>query len=119
MVNTRLFAADDRIVSTWHYHATHGYPTPTIGRDTHIDSILSKLKSWGILSRGRFGAWRYEVGNQDHSCMQGVEAADCALFGAPELTCWHPNLVNSGKHRDQRTVLCAAKPSPRELVHSS
>jgi hypothetical protein len=51
--------------------------------------------------------------------MQGVEAADCALFGAPELTCWHPNLVNSGKHRDQRTATYAANLSPLELVQSS
>jgi protoporphyrinogen oxidase len=119
MVNTRLLGAKDKIVSTWHYHAAHGYPTPTVDRDTHINSVLAKLKSWGILSRGRFGAWRYEVGNQDHSCMQGVEAADCALYGAPELTCWHPNLVNSGKHRDQRTMIGAASQSPCELVHSS
>jgi protoporphyrinogen oxidase len=118
MRNTRLLGADDKIASTWHYHAAHGYPTPTVDRDKHLNSILNKLKSMGILSRGRFGAWRYEVGNQDHTCMQGVEAADCALFGAPELTCWHPNLVNSGKHRDQRTTNFAASLSPLNFVHS-
>jgi protoporphyrinogen oxidase len=106
MANTKLLGAGDRIVSSWHYYAAHGYPTPTVDRDKHLEGILGTLKSWSILSRGRFGAWRYEVGNQDHSCMQGVEAADCALFGSPELTCWHPNLVNSGKHRDQRTTMC-------------
>lgn len=119
MRNTRLISAEDRIASSWHYYAAYGYPTPTVDRDTHIDTILTKLKSLGILSRGRFGAWRYEVGNQDHTCMQGVEAADCALFGAPELTCWHPNLVNSGRHRDQRTAVCATSLSQCELVQSS
>jgi protoporphyrinogen oxidase len=103
MANTKLLGAGDRIASTWHYYAAHGYPTPTVNRDAYVNSILARLKSRGILSRGRFGAWRYEVGNQDHTCMQGVEAADCALFGAPELTCWHPNVVNAGQHRDQRT----------------
>jgi protoporphyrinogen oxidase len=107
MTNTRLLGTEDQIVSTWHYYAPHGYPTPTIDRDAHLSQMQSRLKAWGILSRGRFGAWRYEVSNQDHSCMQGVEAADYALFGAPELTCWHPDLVNSGKHRDQRTPLCS------------
>jgi protoporphyrinogen oxidase len=102
MANTRLIKEEDKIVSTWHHYAAHGYPTPTVNRDEHLERVHSMLNMWGILSRGRFGAWRYEVGNQDHSYMQGVEAADFALFGAPELTCWHPELVNAGKHRDQR-----------------
>jgi hypothetical protein len=112
MSNTRLLSKNDRIASTWHYYAPHGYPTPTVDRDQHLECILAKLKSRGILSRGRFGAWRYEVANQDHSCMQGVEAADHALFGAPELTLWHPDLVNTGKHRDQRTRQFAAVSQP-------
>jgi len=103
LATTGLVGQNDRVVSTWHYFAPHGYPTPTCDRDEHLGRIESKLKPQGILSRGRFGAWRYEVGNQDHCCMQGVEAADNVLFGAPELTCWHPDLVNAGHHRDQRT----------------
>jgi protoporphyrinogen oxidase len=104
MATTKLLSAEDEIVSTWHYYAPHGYPTPTVDRDEHLNVIEASLKTSGILSRGRFGAWRYEVGNQDHCCMQGVEAADNVLFGSPELTCWHPELVNAGKHRDQRVV---------------
>lgn len=43
-------------------------PTPTLGRDEALDEILPTLeKDFGILSRGRFGSWKYEVGNQDHS----------------------------------------------------
>jgi protoporphyrinogen oxidase len=118
MRNTRLLDAKDNVLSTWHYYAPYGYPTPTVGRDEHLNRIHSKLKPWGILSRGRFGAWRYEVGNQDHCCMQGVEAADSALFGAPEITCWHPELVNAGKHRDQRTGFRAADHRLRNVSHS-
>jgi hypothetical protein len=113
MRNTKLLRADDQIASTWHYYAPHGYPTPTIDRDEHVNLILGQLEAHSILSRGRFGAWRYEVGNQDHCCMQGVEAADRALFGAPELTCWHPDLVNTGSRRDQRMkIYDTAKPRP-------
>ena len=39
-----------------------------------------------IYSRGRFGAWRYEIGNTDHSVMMGVEVADLLVRGTPEIT---------------------------------
>jgi hypothetical protein len=42
-----------------------------------------------IYSRGRFGAWLYEIGNMDHSVMQGVEFASHVLLGEPEAT-WIP-----------------------------
>ena len=42
-----------------------------------------------IWSRGRFGAWLYEIGNMDHSAMQGVEFVNNVLEGEPE-TVWIP-----------------------------
>ncbi len=42
---------------------------------------LPWLRADGIWSRGRFGSYKYEVANQDHSLMLGVEAADNVLFG--------------------------------------
>ena len=74
------------IVSTWHRRLEHGYPTPWLERDTVLRAVLPALEACGIFSRGRFGTWRYEVSNQDHSAMQGVEAVDYMLEGIPEHT---------------------------------
>lgn len=66
--------------------------------------MLAKAQPWlrerGIWSRGRFGAYKYEVANQDHSVMLGVEAADNMLFGAKEVTLSHPNIVNVKKNTE-------------------
>lgn len=43
---------------------------------------------------------QYEVGNQDHSVMLGVEAVDNILHGSKELTLNHPDIVNTGKDTD-------------------
>ena len=48
-----------------------------------------------IYSRGRFGAWKYEVSNQDHSLMQGVEAVENIVRGNAELTLSAPHFVNA------------------------
>ena len=75
-----------KVVSAWHLRLDHGYPTPWLGRDRVLDAIDPALRAAGIFSRGRFGAWKYEVSNQDHSFMQGVEAIDHVLTGTPEHT---------------------------------
>jgi hypothetical protein len=45
---------------------------------------------------------QYEVANQDHSLMLGVEAADNILFGTKELTLAHPDIVNAKKNGELR-----------------
>ena len=60
----------------------HGYPTPSLARDSVLEKALPWLRQAGIWSRGRFGSYKYEVGNQDHSLMLGVECADNVLFGS-------------------------------------
>ena len=57
-------------------------------------TAMPEMQDRQILSRGRFGAWRYEIGNMDHSFMQGLEAAGHLLNGSAELTLWHPDVVN-------------------------
>jgi hypothetical protein len=63
-VNTELLKPGDEIVSTYHRAFDHGYPTPSLERNGVLVKLLPKLKDMGIWSRGRFGSWKYEVGNQ-------------------------------------------------------
>ncbi len=41
---------------------------------------------------------QYEVANQDHSLMLGVECADNILYGSKELTLAFPDIVNAKKN---------------------
>ncbi len=76
----------DDIVSTWHHYAAYSYPTPSVERDEILGEIVPWLESRDIFSRGRFGLWKYEVANTDHSVMQGVELVDRLVLGQPEHT---------------------------------
>ncbi|MBF0375859.1 MAG: FAD-dependent oxidoreductase [Desulfamplus sp.] len=95
VINTRLIKDKSQINHTWYKRVEKGYPTPSVDRNKTLFPMLKKLQENGILSRGRFGAWRYEVGNMDHSFMQGVEAASQAIYKGEELTLWYPDVVNS------------------------
>ena len=79
-----------------------GYPTPFIGRDSLVDPVLRSFEKKNIWSRGRFGAWKYEVANQDHSFAQGYECAERLLNGGgPEYepTLHQPSLVNGRRNQ--------------------
>ncbi len=91
LVATRLIRPEDRarIVSTHTTEVDHFYPVPTLTRDRALAAIQPFLMRHGIYSRGRFGAWRYEISNMDHSVMQGVEVVDHLLLGEAERT-WTP-----------------------------
>jgi protoporphyrinogen oxidase len=91
MVATGLLEASDRarIVSTHRIDVPYEYPVPTLCRDDALAVIQPFLMSRGVYSRGRFGAWQYEIGNMDHSVMQGVETVNSVLFGTKEET-WKP-----------------------------
>lgn len=104
LVNTEMLQPDDEIVSTYHRRFDHGYPTPTLEREGVLKQLLPKLQAKDIYSRGRFGSWRYEVGNQDHSFMLGVEAADNIVNGATELTLNYPDFVNGRSNSERRLV---------------
>ncbi|MEO0511472.1 MAG: FAD-dependent oxidoreductase [Planctomycetota bacterium] len=72
------------IVEVWHQRVERSYPVPTVGRDEALAVIIPWLEERGIYSRGRFGLWKYEVANTDHSVMQGVEAVRRIVDGTPE-----------------------------------
>jgi protoporphyrinogen oxidase len=74
----------DRVVSRYHRFVPYSYPIPTLERDGALNVIQPALLNQKIYSRGRFGAWRYEIGNMDHSVLMGVEAVDHALSGETE-----------------------------------
>jgi protoporphyrinogen oxidase len=101
LLNTGLLRSRDQVVSTWRSTADHGYPIPTLERNDLLAKIEPALARAGIASRGRFGAWRYEASNQDHSFMQGVEWVNAVLLDVPETTFRFPDTANAmwGKTR--------------------
>lgn len=92
---TNLITKQDTIVDTWFFQTDHGYPTPTMNRDRFLDYILTHLAKNHIFSRGRFGAWKYEVSNQDHAFMQGVEWVNHIIEGKEEITLTKSSVVNA------------------------
>jgi protoporphyrinogen oxidase len=80
-----LESADrNRVVSRYHRFVDYSYPIPTLGRDQALAVLQPALLKQNIYSRGRFGSWRYEIGNMDHAVMMGVEAVGNALNGEKE-----------------------------------
>ena len=97
LVRVGLMTDDDRrsVVTRWCTSPPLSYPVPTLGRDAALGTIQPWLREHGVWSRGRFGAWLYEVGNMDHSFMQGVEWADHVLLGETEST-WFERPADPG-----------------------
>jgi len=104
LINTEMLRPGDEVVSTYHRAFDHGYPTPSLERDGVLKQIQPKLEALDIFSRGRFGSWKYEVGNQDHSLMLGVEAVDRVVNGSVELTLNYPDFVNGRANTERRLV---------------
>ena len=84
---------DYETVSTWHGSTKYAYALPSHNRDEILEKYDEWLMERSIYSRGRFGNWKYECGNQDSSFMQGVEVVDKILFGTEELTHKRPELI--------------------------
>jgi UDP-galactopyranose mutase len=65
----------------------YAYPVPTVRRDAALSVIQPWLTERGIYSRGRFGSWRYEIGNMDHAVKMGIDVAGRIVAGTAE-TCF-------------------------------
>jgi len=89
LINSQIISREDvaKIVSIWTKKIEYAYPIPTLERDTTLEKIQNYLEKKSIFSRGRFGAWKYEISNMDHSFMQGVEVVDRILLNKNE-TVW-------------------------------
>ncbi len=74
------------IVSTSVIDVPYSYPVPTLNRDAVLTAIVPELEKMHIYARGRFGLWIYEIGNMDHSVMQGKELADALVNHEKEPT---------------------------------
>jgi len=98
LLRSGMLPADAKIITIWDKRIEYGYPVPYVERNMHVHAADHELRKLGIWSRGRFGSWKYEVGNQDHSCQLGIDAVDSMLFGGNaagrEATFNSPNKVN-------------------------
>lgn len=85
-INAGLIEEADRekVLETWLFDIDYSYPIPSLHRDRGLAALQPALEQLGVLSRGRFGAWRYEVGNMDHSFMMGWQAVDRILSNGEE-----------------------------------
>jgi UDP-galactopyranose mutase len=81
-----LLAKDAAVESRFEHTVDYGYPVPCLERDVALRTLQPWLEAQGVFSRGRFGGWKYEVSNMDHSVMQGVEWAERVVQDIPEKT---------------------------------
>ena len=114
-VNTRLLSPEGRkdVIDTHLIVREHTYPIPTIRRDDALSVIQPWLESRDVYSRGRFGAWKYEIGNMDHSVQMGAEIVERLLRGKPEL-CWNDRILPKAE-QELRLSPDAPRPGRRQL----
>jgi protoporphyrinogen oxidase len=72
------------LASVHRIDAEYAYPVPTRERDRALRTIHPWLLELGIYSRGRFGSWRYELGNMDHAVKMGIDVARLIVEGRSE-----------------------------------
>ena len=86
LVSVGLVEPDLEAVSIHVIDVEYAYPVPTLDRDRALQVIQPWLAQHDIYSRGRFGTWRYEIGNMDHAVKMGIDVAHRLLHGQAEET---------------------------------
>jgi len=89
LVSTGLVPEAPPIASVHSIDVEYAYPIPTRDRDAALAVVQPWLMERSIYSRGRFGSWRYEIGNMDHAAKMGIDVARHVLEGRPEEV-WAP-----------------------------
>ena len=82
--HTGLVPPDAPIASLHVEELPYAYPVPTRGRDAALAVVQPWLDARGIYARGRFGTWRYEIGNMDHAVKMGIDVARRIVSGTAE-----------------------------------
>ena len=97
-VRTKLLSPADLgdVVDTHLITREYTYPIPSLRRDEALGAIQPYLENRDIYSRGRFGAWKYEIGNMDHSVQMGVECVERLLHERRE-DCWNDRILPKEK----------------------
>jgi protoporphyrinogen oxidase len=73
-----------RVASIHVEDIAYAYPVPTLDRDARLAAIQPWLRRHDVFSRGRFGSWRYEIGNMDHAVKMGIDVARHLALGDRE-----------------------------------
>ena len=121
LINSGVITQKDQddIVDTWLFDAKYSYPTPSVERDSILAQAIPFLEQHDIYSRGRFGMWKYEVANTDHSLMQGVELINRLLHGEAEQTIgikYESTLDGRNAARHERSHLAGSGDPKRTVV---
>jgi UDP-galactopyranose mutase len=84
LATTGVVEGEPGVASVHRVDIDYAYPVPTLDRDRALLTIQPWLAEQRIYSRGRFGSWRYEIGNMDHAVKMGIDVARFLVEGRPE-----------------------------------
>uniref|UniRef100_A0A915D5P3 Amine oxidase domain-containing protein n=1 Tax=Ditylenchus dipsaci TaxID=166011 RepID=A0A915D5P3_9BILA len=73
LISVGIVDKEEQVHSSWLMELPFGYPVPTLDRDEVLENCHKTFHQNDIYSRGRFGGWRYEISNQDHSFESGLQ----------------------------------------------